>query len=160
MRCFYTATKAHECGDVIAALNAMVTRRITDSRPDFSVTKVGANRLFVNEAFQALETDKSNANPNICLRAVRGYFTSIRPGRGNNVLLNVNTATSTFLPPCRVSDLLFYVTRQNEDFRYEVDLTTVEKWLHGAQLRLVYRRPPVADRDPDINDAKSRFKTF
>jgi hypothetical protein len=42
----------------------------------------------------------------------------------------------------------------------DVGLDTVEKWLRGVQLRLIYDRLKVADREVDINHEKSRIKTF
>jgi hypothetical protein len=150
--------KVHKCSDIIAALNALITHPVLDSRPDFSVTQVDQNRFFVNEAFQYLSTARRSLE--LSLRSVRGYFTSIRPGQNNKFFLNVNTATSTFLPVCRVSDLLHYIGIQNAEVQREVDLGDIGEWVYGVQLRLVYKRPNVANREVDINDEKSRLKTF
>lgn len=151
--------RAEECSEEIEALNALIMGPVSQGRPDFSVTPIGSNRFFINEAYGTLKSEKSKSPNSVAFRAVRGYFTSIRPGNGSGVLLNVNTATSAFFPPCRVSDVLFYVGN-SEDLAREIGLDEVEKWLRGAQLYIAYLRPTVPGRTVSINDERSRMKSF
>jgi hypothetical protein len=129
------------------------------TRQSFSTTQAGQNRFFMNEGFKVLKPEQCQAPDHIALRAVRGYFTSIRPGSGTEVFLNINTATSTFFPPCRVSDIIDYVTN-SADVQSETPLDDLDKWLKGGQLRVAYTRQDLPNRSVSINDPKSRLKTF
>lgn len=140
-----------DASEAITALNAIVTRPLLSPRTGFSLTQTGANRLYINEGHEALHP----------LRAHRGYYSSIRPGKGG-IFLNVNTITSAFFRPCRVSDLILEI-RGHSKLRGEVSLNELEKWLRGITLRVVHERSQPSTpskRSGDINAEKRRLKTF
>ncbi|KAF2867795.1 Piwi domain-containing protein [Massariosphaeria phaeospora] len=87
--------------------------------------------------------------------AVRGYYSSVRPGK-DGTLLNINTATGVFFPPCGVSDFLYGL----KTLASEISISDVERWLKGVSLRVSYVRPQLKGREGDINSEGSRRKTF
>jgi len=153
--------KIEDCSDEIEALNALVTHPVLHSRPDFSITPTRQNRFYINEASEPLMSRErtDSKHKDVALRAVRGYCTSIRPGKNSEILLNVNTATTAFFPPSRVSDVLFYIGT-GPDFAREVELDDIEGWLRGIQLYVAYKRKDVPGRAVPINDRRSRLKSF
>jgi hypothetical protein len=149
-----------DCSEEIEALNALVSQPVLVPRSEYTVTQAGPNRFFINEGYKILRSEKSTSQLDpVALRAVRGYFTSIRLGKDSRVLLNVNTTTSAFFPLCRVSDILYYVG-MSPDVLQEVDLDDIEKWLRGVQLYIAYMRKAIPTRAVSINDPKSRLKSF
>jgi hypothetical protein len=141
-------TRIQDTSEIISALNAIVTRPLGNVHTQYTITQVGANRIYINEGFEPLDP----------LRAHRGYFTSVRPGK-SHMLLNVNAATSAFFPPCRVSDIVDRV-RANFALATEVNDDEIEKWLKGITLRIVYERAQPPKRAGNINDEKQRRKKF
>ncbi|KAJ4305566.1 hypothetical protein N0V90_001097 [Kalmusia sp. IMI 367209] len=140
--------------EAITALNAIIAQHVRSLRPSRdvtgppTVTQVGANKFFRNEAF--VEMRDVNATMPMGLRAVRGYYTSIRPGR-SGLLLNVNKTTSAFLSPITVSDFLRQV--RNE--------ALAEKMLKGKTVRIKYVRQNTqegANRGLDLNREEAREK--
>jgi eukaryotic translation initiation factor 2C len=131
--------------ELTRAMNAHVTKGVRESNqnPDDEIIQVGANKFFLKGGYQQLVRG---------LVAVRGYYTSIRPTT-SGFLLNVNTATSAFLEPIRVSTLLSYF---GNDTKY------VEKMLKGKTVRIIYERENY-DEDKskvDPNGDLARTKVF
>ncbi|KAI4669037.1 uncharacterized protein J4E79_001080 [Alternaria viburni] len=135
--------------DYIRALNAIVAKSVheTAEADQIHLTQIGANKFYLNGAWTDIKG----------LRAVRGYFTSIRPGR-TSTLLNVNTATSAFLPPGNVSNLL----RQSNVLPIKTagGKNYIEKLLSGSLVRVLYHRQNYTNSNVDYNSHESRTKTF
>jgi len=137
----------------LEGLNSILARPILNQSATGALTQLGANRFFLNDGFKDM----------LGLRALRGYFTSVRPGM-SGTLLNVSTATTAFFPCCRVSDMLYFIGR-NEDLRREVGRAGLERMLKGVSLRVAYKRtnPKKGENTGDtdtINSEKGRTKTF
>jgi hypothetical protein len=126
-----------DLGDCIRALNAHVAQSARDNDNANKLTQVGANKFFMNGGYDDMRG----------LFAVRGYYTSIGPASGG-ALLNINTATSTFLPPVAVSAFL----RMHR-------MAYAEKMLQGATVRLAYNRVK-RPNGVDPNTEEARRKTF
>ncbi|KAL1798145.1 hypothetical protein ACET3X_002182 [Alternaria dauci] len=136
--------------DYIRALNAHVAQcvRRYNKESSESITQLGANKFYLDRGFKQMFNYK---NEDLGLRAVRGYYMSIRPGALGS-LLNVNVATTAFLPPVRVSDLLKLLSRRS-----------VEKMLRGKRVKLTYRRQDFQENKDagfSINDELPRTKVF
>ncbi|CAN9187777.1 unnamed protein product [Alternaria alternata] len=136
--------------DYVRALNAYVAQCVRHYNNDsnVSITQLGANKFYLNRGFKDMF---GRNNKNLGLRTVRGYYMSIRPG-ASGLLLNVNVATTAFLPPVRVSELLDLLSQG-----------TVEKMLRGKRVRLAYRRQDFEDNKNagfSINDELPRTKVF
>lgn len=135
--------------DYIRALNAIVAKSVheTAEADQIHLTQIGANKFYLNGAWTDIKG----------LRAVRGYFTSIRPGR-TSTLLNVNTATSAFLPPGKVSSLL----QQSNlpPIKGAGGKSYIEKLLSGSLVRVLYHRQNYTNSNVDYNSHESRTKTF
>jgi hypothetical protein len=130
--------------EYIRALNASVAQCIVDHSKDTGkkISRVGANKFYITNGYKEMKG----------LRAGRGYFTSIRPGT-ESTLLNVNPATSAFLPPITVSDLIKSIGKH--------DLAYVSRLLRGATLRIRYTRANYyQESDIDYNSEAARLKIF
>ncbi|KAI4650583.1 hypothetical protein J4E93_002940 [Alternaria ventricosa] len=137
--------------DYIRALNAHVAEcvRKYNEEKDQSITQLGANKFYLDRGFTEMVDKNSNS---LGLRAVRGYYMSIRPG-ALGPLLNINAATTAFLPPILVSDLLATSLTQN----------AIEKMLRGKRVRLIYQRQEfqeTKDAGFSMNDELPRTKVF
>lgn len=135
----------------IRALNAVVTRSMRNysASPNsiHSIKQIGPNKFFVDGGFRNITQ----------LHAVRGYFTSIRPGT-EETLLNINTATSAFLPCMLVSELVYKLAQVFRNNRQAVKY--VEKLLKGAIVRITYRRQNWEGSNMDVNAEENRRKIF
>jgi hypothetical protein len=136
--------------DYVRALNAYVAQCVRHYNNDstVSITQLGANKFYLDQGFKDMF---GRNNKNLGLRIVRGYYMSIRPG-ASGLLLNVNVATTAFLSPVLVSDLLNLLPKQD-----------VEKMLRGKRVRLAYRRQDFEDNKEagfSINDELPRTKVF
>jgi hypothetical protein len=141
--------------EALAALTALVSRPLKEQRT-WPVTPVGPNKFFIDQAHHRM----------VGLRALRGYFTSVRPGTLSPTL-NINTATSAFFPPVRVCDIVSTIAGNNDvggplgrdNFR------GLGKMLQGITLRVAYMRknPEAWKKDGDresINSETNRRKKF
>jgi len=129
--------------EYIRALNANVAECVVRhaSSSGKPVTRVGANKFFLDRGY--VERDG--------LRSGRGYFTSIRPGM-NNTLLNINTATSAFLPPLSVSEFV-RIVQKNDGLDYAAQL------LQGMTVRILYKRQ-LYKGGVNYNSDQARLKVF
>lgn len=125
--------------DHVRALNALITQSVVVHAGD-RLSQVGANKFYVNGGHTLM-----NQSPNGLL-AVRGYYTSVRPTQGGP-LLNINTATSAFLPAVTVDKFVAIKGRHE-----------AEKLLRGAFVRVTYTRNNPDGKDLNIEAA--RRKTF
>jgi hypothetical protein len=132
-----------DLSDYISALNANVLQHLRGSETGSQdgVTIIGANKFFMEQGYTEING----------LRAVRGYFTSIRPSNAG-ILLNINTATSAFLPPILVSEFLGFGPMGNPDY--------AERILRGKLVRITYRRPEFEKSESKPNEEEARIKTF
>jgi hypothetical protein len=80
------------------------------------------------------------------LLALRSYYTSVRPAEAG-ALLNINTATSAFLPVITVSR-----------FVAAVGISEAERLLKGSIVRIAYRRKE--NEEKDMNCEEARRKVF
>jgi hypothetical protein len=136
--------------DDIRALNAYVARCIREHNIDVNrpITQLGANKFYVDDGFTVMQDRSNDAG----LRAVRGYYTSIRPG-AKGPLLNINVATTAFIKPCLVSEMLSLIR----------DPVYVERMLRGARVRIVYKRQEFEETKKQgysMNDSLPRTKVF
>lgn len=124
----------------IRALNAFVAQAARINDHDKSLLQIGANKFYLKYGYKDM-------NP---LLARRGYSYSVRPTK-EGPLLNVNTATTAFLPAMDVSQLLT-----------KFDQREVEKMLSDAAVRVKYTRKIHDDSfDPNTNVARCKqFKQF
>jgi hypothetical protein len=129
--------------EYIRALNASVAQCIVDHSKDTGkeISRVGANKFYITNGYKEMKG----------LRAGRGYFTSIRPGT-ESTLLNVNPATSAFLPPITVSNFIKSIGKDK--------LVYVSQLLRGATLRIRYTRANYEESDIDYNSEAARLKIF
>lgn len=79
--------------DMARCLNILIAQSLGND-----VHKQSANKFFVKTARKCLGQSQS-------LETIRGYFYNIKPGMGN-IILNFNIATSAFVRPILVSELL------------------------------------------------------
>jgi hypothetical protein len=136
--------------DDIRVLNAYVARCIREhnSHTSRSITQLGANKFYISDGFTVME-DK---NRDTGLRAVQGYYTSIRLGT-EGPLLNINVATTASIKPCLVSDMLYLIN----------DWVYVERMLKGARVRIVYKRQEFEETQKQgysMNNEFPRTKVF
>jgi hypothetical protein len=110
-------------------INAIISHTVAQCTP--GITSVGANKDYLNNSAKAMAV----------FQAFRGYFTSIRPGT-LTTLLNVNTSTTAFLPPMKVSDFIRSYTRMDGE-------RAAEKMLVGKEVRITYDRKQ-HDKDGQI----------
>lgn len=129
--------------DSITAINALITHHV--SHATTNAMNVRANKFYVREGF----TDFGDG-----LHAYRGYFTSVRAGP-SKLLLNVNTITTPFLAPLRVSDFMLGMQGHSE---YS---TILERLLKNVRVRILYMRNkhPTSKRDPNTEDARKKVIT-
>jgi hypothetical protein len=136
-----------DLSDEIRALNAIISSAVHTLNS--GLIQVGVNKFFVRDAFRTMTGG---------LRAQRGYFTSVRPSV-SGPLLNINTATATFLPPMLVSDFLTCCLSERS-LGGAVEVTRyVERMLKNRTVRIVYRRQNY-DNGKDMNSEHSRLKVF
>jgi hypothetical protein len=131
--------------EYIRALNASVAQCVeqhqhTTKRP---VNRVSANKFYISNGYVNMEG----------LRAGRGYYTSIRPG-SEGTPLNVNPATSAFLPPTTVSDFIRKLGTNKQALSY------IGQLMQGATLKILYRRSNYENSDIDYNSEAARLKIF
>ncbi|KAF2141278.1 uncharacterized protein K452DRAFT_309060 [Aplosporella prunicola CBS 121167] len=133
-----TANQTNSTGvaQKLRALNAIVSRYMSLSTD--STTQVGANRFFLNHGYTNL-----GSSP---LLAVRGYFSSLRPGM-SKMLININTSTSVFFKPILVSEFL---ERAKRDCNLTRDVA--KRILKGVTVRITYNRPWTGDGDDPGDD--------
>jgi hypothetical protein len=92
-------------------MNALAMQQISNeakSTGSRMIQQVGANKFFYSRGWTSLG-DLRTSDQNVAKRdliAYGGYFLSFRPGQNNELLLNVNTATSTFFPPTLISQFV------------------------------------------------------
>jgi hypothetical protein len=140
-------THLAELHKYIEALNAYVAECIEDNQKNTQilVNRVGANRFFLEKGYVAMKG----------LRAGRGYFTSIRPG-SDGTLLNINPATSAFLPPVTVARFMGQIGNQ----RWKSQEKYISQLLHGATVRILYQRDSFDNSDIDYNSEAAQLKIF
>lgn len=149
----------YEC--IVNGLNALMTKKITESQNNttmyinkdakYIMHQVGPNKFFTNIDFFPIRW----------LKAMRGFFTSIRPGQ-NDLLFNVNTATSAFLPAVPLSDLYEQLNPKenfNNDKKHKEGMKRLRKVLTNVQVRLVYDRPARENKTPNAEPHRRKFIT-
>lgn len=123
---------AHHPSELTNALNAIISRHIKKTSDD--IFPIGANKFFIKGGLKRIGA----------LDAVRGYFTSVRPGF-QDVLLNVNTATSPFYHPMTLSAFIESVRNEYGD---------KERLLKNKAVRILYKiQPPSTGPKAKDDDA-------
>jgi hypothetical protein len=138
--------------DYIRALNAYVAQCVVDHQTTTNkpVTRVGANKFYLSRGYVEMSG----------LRAGRGYFTSIRPGT-ESTLLNINPATSAFLPPVEISSFIRLVVRGRfARAASQEDLGYISQLLQGASVRIMYTRSNYEGSEIDYNSEAAQLKVF
>lgn len=130
---------AHKDNGLIQALNIVLARAADDTSKD--IFRVGNQKFFVKGGSAPLKVDHKIA--------IRGYFSKIRPAMGG-VLLNFNTAMSTFHEPVLVSH--YIMGPQNHRVNMKRDLIRVRVWVN-------FERTNAGD-DHSLDDPKRRTKTI
>lgn len=135
-----------ELPEYIRALNATVAQCIEEHQEQTGkkIDRIGANRFYVSNGYKEMRG---------MLRAGRGYYTSIRPGT-DGPLLNINPATSAFLPPIKVSDFIKTMGAMKDNRRY------VSQLLQGATLKILYIRANYEGSEINYNSEAARLKVF
>jgi eukaryotic translation initiation factor 2C len=135
-----------ELPEYIRALNATVAQCIEEhqEKTGKEIDRIGANRFYLSNGYIEMRGN---------LRAGRGYYTSIRPGT-DGPLLNINPATSAFLPPIKVSDFIKGMGAVKDKRRY------VSQLLQGATLKILYIRANYEGSEIDYNSEAARLKIF
>lgn len=132
--------------DYIRALNAFVLESIKRHNEEqrTSIIQPSASKTFLKYGYMRLQTNLPGS-----VRANRGYFASIRPGE-KDILLNINTVTSAFLPPSKLPD-----------FIAAVGIESASKLLKGAMMMILYKRGPFKGREHiDYNSEEKRTVKF
>jgi hypothetical protein len=151
----FTTKAAHELSEETRALNAMILRSVSQSRGSGTITQVGANKFFINDAFKEIPLPLRNGfkpRPIDQLRIHRGYFSSIRPSQ-IGPLLNVNTTSPAVMPPILVSEFL------QRNFKHPEAVNYVEQLLKGCTLWITYLRQNYTNGF-DMNVDSNRKRTF
>lgn len=139
----FKTKQAHELSDEIRALNAIIAHSINEGDATNAIEQVGANKFFLKAGYSSIRGS--------CLLLKRGYFSSIRPSK-LGPLLNINTATSAFLPSLTVRDLV-----QKVQCGGGADYAA--KLLRGSYLRIAYNRPEF-EGGVKLNEEEHRVKEF
>jgi hypothetical protein len=126
--------------DYIRALNAHVSQSVTTHTCSGRLTQAGGSKFYVNRSSVSLKEKSQDG-----LRAVRGYYTAIRPTTAGP-LLNVNTVTSAFLPAITV---LRFVAAAG--------IPQAENVLRGAVVQIAYRRKANDEKDTNCEEAHQKF---
>lgn len=142
----FRSLPAHELSDQARALNAFIARAIQNrATADNTVTHVSANKFYLDRGWQKIKHSE--------LLVRRGYFTSVRPGAKGPVV-NVNTATSAFLPHMNVEAFF----RTLDGYSDTVNQNYIERLLRGCTVRIRYTRQGYEGLD--MNSEENRLKTF
>jgi hypothetical protein len=135
----FSTSPAHKLADETRALNAIITRSVKmKDKESKSITQVGANKFYLKGGYEQIKRS---------LFVKRGYFSSVRPSK-NGPLLNVNIATSAFLPAMPVSE---FIQQVGKDY--------AENFLEGACCGLPTRERNTKEVSNSIRKsiAKSNF---
>jgi eukaryotic translation initiation factor 2C len=125
------------------ALNIIFTKCFGSSP---SVRQLNSHKFYVTDALMDMKTFRDQMWP---LRALRGYYYTIKAGMGK-ILLNVSTANSLFWNPETVSDVLNHGLGTFGGDRYA---------LKGVQVYIRYDRGKNAEaRSSDLNARHNRVK--
>jgi hypothetical protein len=120
---------------VVNALNIVVSKCFSNG-----VFRQGSNKYFVETGWSHLGPDSSP------LCTIRGYFYST-----GHILLTINSCTSAFFRPLRVSELMKKDTKKI----FGQDWPSV---LTGLRVYIDYERGCGSDDESTINDDESRIK--
>lgn len=148
--------KLGQIQEYIHALNACVSEAIHERfYGKDKIIQPSNSKIFIKHGYKSLCRVRSVND----VRAVRGYFTSIRPG-SNSILLNINSTTSAFLPPSPLPCFIensswfaqpFSVCRAVGSYK--------KKLLKGSSLRICYERGPY-DNGVNYNTEQKRTVQF
>ena len=135
----FQSGKSGQIQEYIRALNARISETIRERyHGQDKIIQPSANKLFLKYGYQPLDP-RGNIHS---IRAVRGYFLSVRPG-SDSILLNINNTTSAFLPPSPFSCFIRDSTKSTEPFDASKAVGSyAEKVLSGSLLRICYERGP------------------
>ncbi|KAF2838403.1 hypothetical protein M501DRAFT_1032321 [Patellaria atrata CBS 101060] len=130
--------------NVIRAVNIPISSGLESAQGPMESIISGANKVFLKRSNTVL----SKSNKTLC--ALRGYFTTLKPGMGE-ILLNVNTCMSAFYNTFLVSD--FYNNYPNPDRR--------QKALIGLRVYItIERKNEKGALDEMLNLDHRRVKTI
>lgn len=115
-------TRGHHPSELKDALNAIISRHTVTTPSQKSIVSIGLNKFFISKGWIRMGV----------LNAVRGYYTSVRPGY-DNVLLNVSTTTSAFYHPTIVSAFLRSGQKLAKDYGEPASL------LKNRSVRFLYK---------------------
>jgi eukaryotic translation initiation factor 2C len=140
---------------VVNALNVIVFDNF--ERSDDPTVQIGANKFYLRGAYEDLcypdpsDPKKYLTSKSLC--TIRGYSYTVKPGI-DKVLLNVNTATSAFYKPQRVSELM----KDNETWGG----TDLEDVLRGLRVRIDYERGDKKNEEAftRLNSEEGRVKVI
>lgn len=124
------------------AMNILIARGVHAGNS--GAFQVGDNRFFTPD----LTTDFEKHG----MIAMRGFYSSIRPGNGS-VLLNVNTAMSAFYKKQKVSEYM-------ETFNKFGSNKVAKDHLRGLRVFITYERCKEGETDTGMDTEKRRTKTI
>jgi eukaryotic translation initiation factor 2C len=108
------------------------------------IVRAGSNKFFIEAGWESL----GSGSP---LCTIRGYYYSTRPAMGM-ILLNINTCTSAFFKPLRLSELMSKDNIKLFEKDYPSNLT-------GLRVYIDYERGHEEEgKESSVNDDESRIK--
>ncbi|KAK7517215.1 ribonuclease H-like domain-containing protein [Phyllosticta citriasiana] len=144
--------KDHNNSIACQSLNIIISKAARGStQPNFETFQLGSNRLFIKSQWDPLDTDlnelhrKGHERSKNLVVCHHGFSFTVKPAIGD-VLLNVNSVTSAFFHPRRVSD--FIICHSGTPTRYDRLLLDVRVYVN-------YRGQPDADKDEPSNRIKT-----
>lgn len=129
---------SHHPSEALVALNAIVSRHVVQ-QTNMEINPIGFNKFFVKAGCTRMDI----------LDATRGYYTSVRPGY-DDVLININTATSAFYHPMIVSAFMTSAPMSG----YEKP----EALLKNRKVRIMYSMKRSAGKHGAIQESDEDFK--
>ncbi|KAI9842921.1 MAG: hypothetical protein M1837_006753 [Sclerophora amabilis] len=135
----------------IRALNTIVSAHASIPDGIEGVFQAGDNRYFVKAGWEDIGGG---------LVAMRGYYSSVRPGM-SQMLLNVNTVMSAFITPCTVQTFIqtFYNMRGRSMELSPDQRKELGSRLKGIQVRILYSRAGDG-KETGIDSPMRRTKTI
>ncbi|KAK7615550.1 ribonuclease H-like domain-containing protein [Phyllosticta paracitricarpa] len=144
--------KDHDNSIACQSLNIIISKAARGTtQPNFEAFQLGSNRLFIKSRWDPLDTDlnelhrKGHERSKNLVVCHHGFSFTVKPAMGD-VLLNVNSATSAFFHPRRVSDFIKY---------HSGTPTRYDRLLLGVRVYVNYRGQPDADKDEPSNRIKT-----
>lgn len=146
------------------ALNIVIAKAVADSTSDEKSFQIGNNRFYFGPGWEDFVHKGEKGSDDIGLVAIRGYYSSIKPGMGS-ILLNVSNVTTAFYKAQPLQDYLHEFktlqswTGSNEGISEEAK-KKLERHLGGLRVRVNFDRAGAGGQPADIDLEGRRVKTL